>query len=86
MMNCLWRGQLVNGLDRAGYAAQRYDDNVRVDVGDRKAIEISTWAGRFLFTELTWDETGGLVSETDLTETRNAGELVDIATSLISNY
>ncbi|QIN94177.1 hypothetical protein PP459_gp056 [Streptomyces phage Wakanda] len=87
MIDCgLWKSRLANRLDREGHMVSFTSGGIRVELPDRRAIDVDKWGRSYLFTEMTWDETGGLVSEENLADTESESELVDIATSLISNY
>jgi len=83
----MWRQDFIDAMEVEGISCEyAYNGGVRIDVGNSKAIEVSSWGTRFLFHELTWDETGGLISEEYLADTRSEYELVEFAHSLISEY
>jgi hypothetical protein len=85
-----WADKLSDDLDELDIAADVYTVNgrkfVEFEGGYRKAVEVSRWGNTFNFAMKEWDATGGIISETDLRSTDNEDELVDIATSLYSEF
>jgi hypothetical protein len=55
---------------------------VRLEMGTRKVIEVEPWGEKFLISVLEYDETGGLISEIDWSETNDEDDLVDITAQL----
>lgn len=81
-----WAAKLEEALDELEVPAYISNINgrkmVRMDVGTRKAIEIEPWGDTFNLSVVEYDETGGLISETDWVSTNDESELAELAYGL----
>jgi hypothetical protein len=84
-----WAAKLEEALDELDVPCFISNINgrkvVRIDMG-RKAIEIEPWGETFCIAIMEWDETGGLISETDWASTNDESELAEIAYSLYTEF
>ncbi len=85
-----WAVDLEKALDELEVPAYISNINgrkmVRMDVGRSKAIEIEPWGDTFHLSVVEYDETGGLIAETDWCSTNDESELAELALGLYCEF
>ena len=86
-----WASRLSDELDEQyDIPADVYPENgdyiASFDLGGMKCIDVSRRNGKFNFSIKEWDETGGIISETDWLSTSDEDELVEIAYQLYCEF
>jgi hypothetical protein len=84
-----WAAKLEEALDELEVPCFISNINgrkmVRIEMG-RKVIEVEPWGETFYLSVVEYDETGGMVSETDWSSTKDESELAEIAYSLYCEF
>ncbi|QBZ72458.1 hypothetical protein SEA_CIRCINUS_204 [Streptomyces phage Circinus] len=84
-----WAGKLEEALDELEVPCFISNINgrkvVRIEMG-RKVIEVEPWGETYYLTVNEYDETGGLISETDWCSTKDEAELSELAYGLYCEF
>lgn len=86
-----WANRLSDELDEqydiaADVYPEKDDKIVHFDIGNMKCIEIYRRGDSFNFVIKEWDETGGIIAETDWLSTSDENELLELSYEIYCEF